>query len=72
MTELTKEQKNELGGRVNEHLILLEALEESGTQIAGLKTLCLRAADALEQSSPLIGAEDATDELIVELRKAAQ
>jgi len=59
---------------VSENLILLEALEESGTQIAGLKTLCLRAADALEK----IHKEWPIEELgldasiIAELRKAAQ
>jgi hypothetical protein len=36
------------------------------------KALCARAADALETSSPLIGAEEDTDKLIAELRKAAE
>jgi hypothetical protein len=38
----------------------------------GLKRLCVRAAEALETSSPLIGAEDDMDKLIAELRKAAK
>jgi hypothetical protein len=36
-----------------------------------LRALLVRAADALETSSPLIGAEEDTDHLIAELRKAA-
>jgi hypothetical protein len=34
-----------------------------------LKALCARAADALQASIPLVGAEDATDKLIAELRE---
>jgi hypothetical protein len=37
-----------------------------------MRELLTRAADALEGSSPLIGAEEDTGNLIAELRKAAQ
>jgi hypothetical protein len=40
-------------------------------EIERLKALLTRAAAALEASSPLVGAEEDTDNLIAELRKAA-
>jgi phage I-like protein len=51
---------------------LLEKVDVSVEKLNYCKALCARAADALETSSPLIGAEEDTDKLIAELRKAAE
>lgn len=48
---------------MSENQILLEALEEAGEEIANLKSLCIRAADALD---------DWHAGLRAELRKAAK
>jgi hypothetical protein len=69
--EATKEKwgehQPELGAAAED-----EQLGRARQEIAELKRLLSRAAEALEVSSPLIGAEDDTDKLIGELRKAAQ